>query len=143
MRDQGYGKSTRGLTPSRENSGGGRPVEGRRSILVVGAALLIIVSATPAAAADEATIQLYKTKCQACHMADGNSPIPEMSFAGGSWVHGSRLADVVRVIEAGVPGKAMVGFKEQLTREQIEALARHVRSFDKKLKADKSGKGGR
>jgi mono/diheme cytochrome c family protein len=111
--------------------------------MLVVVALLIMVSATSAAAADEATIQLYKTKCQACHMADGNSPIPEMNFAGGSWIHGRRLADVVKVIEEGVPGKAMVSFKEQLTREEIEALARYVRSFDKKLKADKSGKGGR
>jgi mono/diheme cytochrome c family protein len=95
-----------------------------------------------APAADEATVELYKAKCQICHMADGNSPVPAMNFADGVWLHGSRLADVIKVIAEGVPGKAMTSFKKQLTKEQIEALARYVRSFDKKLKDEKADKGG-
>lgn len=105
-----------------------------------------LVSATPVGAAetaDEATVQLYKAKCQACHMADGNAQIPEMNFTNGNWAHGSKLADVIKVIEEGVPGKAMLGFKTQLTKEQIEALARYVRSFDKKLKPEKGAKGSK
>jgi mono/diheme cytochrome c family protein len=95
-----------------------------------------------APAADEATVELYKAKCQICHMADGNSPVPAMNFADGVWLHGSRLADVIKVIAEGVPGKAMTSFKKQLTKEQIEALARYVRSFDRKLKDEKADKGG-
>lgn len=103
-------------------------------------------SASPARAADapsEETLSLYKTKCQACHMADGNSPIKEMNFADGEWMHGSKLAEVVKVIEEGVPGKAMLPFKEQLSKEEIEALAKYVRTFDKKLAAEKGAKGGK
>ena len=105
-------------------------------------ALSIPVAAADAPAADEATVELYKEKCQICHMADGNSPVPAMNFASGAWQHGSRLADVIKVITEGVSGKAMTSFKKQLTKEQIEALARYVRSFDKKLKDEKEGKGG-
>ena len=103
---------------------------------------LSVPVAAEAPAADEATVELYKAKCQICHMADGNSPVPAMNFANGAWLHGSRLADVIKVITEGVPGKAMTSFKKQLTKEQIEALARYVRSFDKKLKDDKTGKVG-
>lgn len=100
-------------------------------------------AALPARAADDATLQLYKTKCQACHLADGNSPIKEMNFADGEWIHGSKLPEVVKVIEEGVPGKAMLPFKEQLSKEEIEALAKYVRAFDKKLAAEKGAKGGK
>jgi mono/diheme cytochrome c family protein len=103
---------------------------------------LSVPVAAEAPAADEATVELYRAKCQICHMADGNSPVPAMNFANGAWQHGSRLADVIKVITEGVPGKAMTSFKKQLTKEQIEALARYVRSFDKKLKDEKTGKGG-
>jgi mono/diheme cytochrome c family protein len=114
-------------------------------IATAAAAALLGLSLSAAAetpAADEATVELYKAKCQICHMADGNSPVPAMNFASGAWQHGSRVADVVKVITEGVPGKAMTSFKKQLTKEQIEALARYVRSFDKKLKDEKAGKGG-
>jgi mono/diheme cytochrome c family protein len=105
------------------------------------AVVALVSQAVSARAADEATLDLYKAKCQACHMAEGNSPIKEMNFADGEWIHGSKLADVIKVIEEGVPGKAMLPFKEQLTKEQIEGLAKYVRTFDKKLAAEKGGKG--
>ena len=107
-------------------------------------AIAVVVSRPISArAADEATLDLYKAKCQACHMAEGNSPIKEMNFADGEWIHGSKLSDVIKVIEEGVPGKAMLPFKEQLTKEQIESLAKYVRTFDKKLAAEKGAKGGK
>jgi len=90
--------------------------------------------AKPAAAKVDAQA-LYEAKCQACHMADGNSQImPNMSFADGIWKHGSTLKAVQTTITTGVPGTAMVSFKEQLTPAEIAALAKFVRKFDKKLK---------
>jgi mono/diheme cytochrome c family protein len=90
--------------------------------------------AKPAAAKVDAQA-LYEAKCQVCHMADGNSQImPNMSFADGIWKHGSTLKAVQTTITTGVPGTAMVSFKEQLTPAEIAALAKFVRKFDKKLK---------
>jgi mono/diheme cytochrome c family protein len=97
--------------------------------------------AKPAAAAkastaaykpSEETLEVYKTKCQACHMADGNSPLPIMNFADGLWKHGDSLKEIEAVINEGVPGTAMLPFKTQVTPAQVKELAKYVRSFDKK-----------
>ncbi len=109
-------------------------------------AMAVAMTATPAAQAGEAAAKpaasakvdakaVYEAKCQVCHMADGNSQImPNMSFSDGVWKHGSTLKAVQTTISNGVPGTAMVAFKEQLTPAEITALARFVRKFDKKLK---------
>ena len=113
-----------------------------RSFLASSGMALATAWAIPASAQTkptEATLELYKTKCMSCHM-DGNAPIPEMNFANGNWKHGTKVAEVVKVITEGVEGAAMVAFKEQLSAAEIEALARYVRSFDKKLKPEKGGK---
>jgi cytochrome c oxidase subunit 2 len=81
---------------------------------------------------------LYKEKCVVCHQADGNSPLPHMSFADGVWLHGSTVKEVANTITNGVPGTAMISWKAQgLTDEEIAALAKYVRHFDKNL--DKGG----
>jgi mono/diheme cytochrome c family protein len=128
------------------------PIPTRRlgaSVLLAGAslALAFAVTATPAAQAGGDTKPaktapaavdakaVYEARCQVCHMADGNSQImPNMSFADGIWKHGSTLKAVQTTIENGVPGTAMVPWKEQLTPAEITALAKYVRKFDKKLK---------
>lgn len=86
------------------------------------------------AALDAKAAETYKAKCSVCHAMDGNSPLPNMSFADGVWKHGTTVKEMVTTISNGVPGTAMMPFKTQFTPEEIEALARHVRKFDKKLK---------
>jgi mono/diheme cytochrome c family protein len=81
---------------------------------------------------------LYKTKCIACHLADGKGAMPEMNLSDEKWLHGSSVAEISKVIAEGVPGKAMLPFKAQLTDDQIEALAQYVRTFDKTLKPEKT-----
>jgi mono/diheme cytochrome c family protein len=111
---------------------------------VAGLALAVGLTAAPAAQGPDGAkavagkvdaLALYEQKCQACHMADGNSQVmPNMSFADGIWKHGATVKDVQTTIANGVPGTAMVAFKEQLSPAEIAALARFVRKFDKKLK---------
>jgi cytochrome c oxidase cbb3-type subunit 3 len=98
-------------------------------------ALAAAVACSAAARADdESTAKLYKSHCQGCHGIDGKSKIPDMNLADGRWKHGKTLPEMIQVIENGVPGKAMIAFKELLTREEIEALARLVQSFARKPK---------
>ena len=78
------------------------------------------------------TLEVYKTKCGACHLADGNSPLPLMNFTDGVWKHGDSLKEIEAVISEGVPGTAMLPFKTQVTPAQVKELAKYVRSFDKK-----------
>jgi mono/diheme cytochrome c family protein len=99
--------------------------------VVAAAAVPATLGAGPATSAE--TLELYRAKCQACHMADGKSPLEPLNFADGAWKHGSTLEAIARVIADGVPGSAMLGFKSQLTKPEIAALAAHVRSFDPSL----------
>ena len=107
-----------------------------------------VAAAVTAAAADrkgdttpsEATLDLYRSKCQQCHMADGNPPLEPMNFTDDKWTHGSKPEEVAKVISEGVPTTAMLPFKTQLTPDQIADLAAYVRSFDKSLKAAKKTK---
>jgi mono/diheme cytochrome c family protein len=103
---------------------------------------VLVAVALPAQAQDKAaaTQELYRSRCQMCHMADGNAPVAQMNLSDGNWIHGSKKEDVVKVISEGAPGTAMLPFKAQLTPEQISALADHVRAFDKSLAASKSKK---
>jgi mono/diheme cytochrome c family protein len=108
----------------------------------VSAMLLGLVAAAGASAqeASDETKELYTTRCVACHLADGKGSTPEMNLTDAKWLHGSSIAEISKVIAEGVPGKAMVGFKAQLSDDEIEALARYVRAFDKTLKPENPAK---
>ena len=101
--------------------------------------LCALLAAATVAAEEETTEQLYATRCKPCHGVNGKAAKPEMNLADDKWIHGDSLEAMIKVIEDGVPGKAMMGNKEFLTKEQIEALARLVQSFSKKGKGKKSG----
>ena len=100
--------------------------------------MLCAALAAPAVAEDIAP--LYEEKCMACHMADGKAAVEEMSLADAKWKHGSKLSEIAKTIREGVEGTAMQPFKDQLTKDQIEALAKYVRAFDKTLKPEPEGK---
>lgn len=100
------------------------------------AAALSVMLATPlrlSAQAAPETAALYKSRCAACHLANGASKTASMNFTDTTWKHGTSLKEIAAVIRDGVKGTAMLPFKNKLTEEQIQALARHVRAFDKTL----------
>ena len=117
-----------------------------RAILVPTSRVLVLVCAAAVPTArgadtpSKATLELYRSRCQQCHMADGNAPLEPMNFADGKWTHGSTREEVAKVIAEGVPTTAMLPFKAQLTAAQIADLAAYVRSFDKSLKATRKTK---
>jgi cytochrome c oxidase cbb3-type subunit 3 len=92
---------------------------------------LTLLPALPAGAADESA-KIYAARCQSCHGVDGKAPFPDLVLADDKWIHGGSLAEITKVIEDGVPGKAMVSFKLVLSKEEIDSLAKYVRSFSKK-----------
>jgi mono/diheme cytochrome c family protein len=118
----------------------------RRASLGLVTCILAAVAAAAAAgrkadpSPSEATLELYRSKCQQCHMADGNSPLEPLNFSDGEWRHGSKPEEVAKTITEGVSTTAMLPFKAQLTEEQIADLAAYVRSFDKNLKATRKTK---
>ena len=84
--------------------------------------------------------ELYKTTCQPCHMADGNAALEPMNFADGKWKHGSTVKEVAATISNGVQGTAMMSFKTRFSEQEILALAKFVRAFDKNLAAPAKAK---
>ena len=98
---------------------------------LVASFLMMAVDAPPKAASAAA---VYKTHCQSCHMADGDSPLEPLNFVDGAWKHGSAPPKVAGVIADGVPGSAMLPFNTKLTPAEVRALAAYVRAFDKSLK---------
>jgi mono/diheme cytochrome c family protein len=84
--------------------------------------------------------ELYVQNCQMCHMPDGNAAIKQMNFADGEWIHGTTIKQQVKVVADGVPGTAMMSFKDRLSDQEILALVKLVRAFDKKLAAAGAGK---
>jgi mono/diheme cytochrome c family protein len=115
-----------------------------RSSLFLPAALLaltgVALAQAPRPTTNRPAVELYKANCVMCHMPDGNAAIPQMNFADGKWAHGTTPAQVAKVISNGVPGTAMMAFKDRFSDKEILALAKYVRTFDKTLKpAAKAG----
>lgn len=99
-----------------------------------GLCVVVLGTAATSAQAKVDAAGLYKKHCVICHSADGNSKLPNASFADGVWVRGSSAKEVETSIANGVKGTVMMGFAAKLKPEEIQALASHVRAFDKKLK---------
>ena len=74
---------------------------------------------------------LYISTCQPCHGPDGKPPVKEMGFVDRVWKT-KTVAESAKTIREGVPGTAMLPFKGRLTEKDILALAKYVRSLDKK-----------
>lgn len=108
----------------------------RATVGLVLGGLCTVVLATAVASAQPKVdaAALYKQHCIICHAADGNSKLPNASFADGTWVHGSSPKDVQNTIGNGVKGTVMMGFAAKLKPAEVQALAAYVRAFDKKLK---------
>jgi mono/diheme cytochrome c family protein len=102
--------------------------------LVAGACVGLATVAPARAQSQVDAGALYKKHCALCHGADGASKLPNASFADGVWKHGSTPKEVQASITNGVKGTVMLGFASKLKPAEIEALAAHVRAYDKKLK---------
>jgi mono/diheme cytochrome c family protein len=105
-------------------------------------AIIVATSGSPALAADDKVDaeSLYKSTCMPCHMADGNAALEPMNFVDGNWKHGSSVKQVAATITNGVQGTAMMPFKGRFSEQEILALARYVRKFDKNLAAGTAAK---
>lgn len=74
--------------------------------------------------------KIWGERCGACHRADGGGmPGLGPNMTDDCYLHGGSTHDIVNTILNGIPGKAMVSFKGQLTDEQIEQVALYARSL--------------
>ncbi len=81
--------------------------------------------------------KVWGERCAACHRADGGGMAglgPNMT--DDCYLHGGKVHNIVSTVLNGIPGKAMVSFKGQITDEQIEQVSLYVRSLRGKNVAD-------
>jgi mono/diheme cytochrome c family protein len=109
-------------------------------IVAITALTLFGVSIAQQAQADPATLKLYKTHCQSCHMANGNARAKPLNLQDSEWKHGNGHKEIAEVIRDGVKGTAMRPFKEKLKPPEIDALADYVKTFEKPAAASDAKK---
>ena len=104
----------------------------RKAVLILGVLMVLVPASSLFAAADGAT--LFKAKCAACHGADGKAETAvgkTMKIKPFADVEVKKMtdADLTTMIEGG-KGK-MPAFKGKLTPEEVAALVKQIRTFQK------------
>lgn len=105
------------------------------------AALLILLISGPALAEPEpgSGRLLFEKHCQICHGPEGHGDGPgglaldpkPRDLTERPYKHGCCPPSIVRTLKSGVEGSGMPSFAEVLTVEEMEKLARYVRSIQK------------
>lgn len=101
---------------------------------ILAIALVIAIGESPLLA-DQPGEQLYKTKCAACHGADGKGQTPagkanKLRDLGSADVQKQSDADLTAVIANGK--NKMPAYGKSLKPEQVKELVAYIRSFVKK-----------
>ena len=82
--------------------------------------------------ADDATAALYKTKCQACHGADGTGNTPAGKKLGVKDIHSPEVVKMsdAELFDITKKGKdKMPSYDKKLTDNQIKDLVKYLRSL--------------
>jgi len=82
--------------------------------------------------------EVYKVRCVACHMKDGNAPTKKMRLSDQQWIHGSSPDEVQKVVAEGVKGTVMMGFKNRLSKDEIKAVSAFVLKLSEQPAAAKA-----
>lgn len=68
---------------------------------------------------------LFGQHCATCHGDAGQGGIGP-NLTDEYWLHGAKIANVVRVIQKGVPAKGMIAWEKTLSSDEINAVASYV-----------------
>lgn len=104
-------------------------------VVVAGTVVLGIAALPVAPRADEASEKLYKTKCAACHGADGKGETAtgkanKLRDLASEDVQKQSDTDLTTVITAGK--NKMPAYGKSLSADQIKGLVGYIRGFAKK-----------
>ena len=112
-----------------------------RNLMTLGIALALTglagtaAAQAPAAAAAPDGAALYRQQCRSCHGVKGVPPRTMASiyaglksFADSGWAAGHSEQAIVAVLENG-SGKDMKSFKDRMTKDEMVAVAKYVRTL--------------
>jgi mono/diheme cytochrome c family protein len=103
-----------------------------RAVAVVAAFILTVAVSAFADSADDKAAVLYKSKCQACHGADGAGNTPAGKKVGAKDFHDPQVA---KMSDSGLfditkKGKnKMPAYDKKLTDDQIKELVEYIRKL--------------
>ena len=103
--------------------------------LLAGALVIGLITFLPSYLAAQDAAALYKTKCQACHAADGTGSTPMGKKLAARDFHAAEVqkmtdAELTDIIAKGK--EKMPAYKGKLTDDQIKQLVAYVRELGKK-----------
>ena len=100
-----------------------------KTLAIAGICLMGVVLGQAAVAAEDGAA-LYKAKCAMCHSDNGvakKMAEPSANLNDPKWQEANPVEAIAKVITEG-KGK-MVGYKDKITKEQIDAIAAHVKTL--------------
>jgi cytochrome c6 len=99
------------------------------TIMALATAIVFVGMAIPAAADDAAA--LYKSKCAACHGADGKGDTAAGKKLGAKDFHSPELAKLsdADLIKATREGKGKMPAFKSLTDDQVQELVKYIRTL--------------
>ncbi len=74
---------------------------------------------------------IFTEKCSMCHGMDGKgyAAIKTPNFTDPKWQAAHQDKELLNAIENGVPGTAMVSFKDKLSQQEIAVVLKYIRSL--------------
>ncbi len=75
-------------------------------------------------------LRVFKIHCQSCHAKNGDHPDPLFNLADGVWRFGGTLEEIEKTVSEGVPGTAMLGFANRLSKKKLKDVVLLVKSFE-------------
>ena len=86
--------------------------------------------------------EIYDANCASCHGVDGQGqpnwktpdengkrPAPPHDSSGHTWHHADSLLLEIIADGSSVPGSAMIGYKDLLSQEEMEASLAYIKTF--------------
>lgn len=69
--------------------------------------------------------KIFVQKCAACHGQQGEGMVGP-NLTDDYWIHGGEMANVMHILEYGVPSKGMTAWGKQLSDEEMQQVASYV-----------------
>ncbi len=71
---------------------------------------------------------IFEKKCKTCHGASGEG-LSGPNLTDEYWLHGGDIKSVFKTVKYGVPAKGMISWKDQLSPQEMQAVASFILSL--------------
>lgn len=76
-----------------------------------------------------AGMEIFKSKCAACHGQEGEGGVGP-NVTDQYWLHGGDIQSIFKTVKYGVPSKGMISWESQLIPKQIQQVASYIYTLE-------------